>query len=120
MTDLESRMLRALERYGNHEVIDGVGCCASYDGKPCNCGFEALIQDARSREQEPQKSAFIQPAQWWLVELDRYDNCVRMVDGAHSEAEGANKAAYLIKSLGALIGSEKRKFAVAKIELGII
>jgi hypothetical protein len=53
--------------------------------------------------------------QWWLVELDRYGNCVRMVDGAHSSAAGANKAAYLIKAMH--LSSENCTFAVAEIHL---
>ena len=53
--------------------------------------------------------------QWWLVELDQYGNCSRMVDGAHSDAEGADKAAYLIKAMH--LPSANAKLAVAKIEL---
>jgi hypothetical protein len=52
--------------------------------------------------------------QYWLVSLDRYGN-PRLIDGAHSDAEGANQAAYLIKSMH--LSSENEKFAVAKIEL---
>ena len=61
------------------------------------------------------KGVNIQNPQWWLVELDRYGNCSRMVDGAHSDADGANQAAYLIKSMH--LSSENCQFAVAKIEL---
>ncbi len=61
------------------------------------------------------KGVNIQNPQWWLVELDRYGNCSRMVDGAHSDAGGANQAAYLIKSMH--LSSENCQFAVAKIEL---
>ena len=53
--------------------------------------------------------------QYWLVSLDRYGNPNRLIDGAHSEAEGANKAAYLIKAMH--LSTEREKFAVAKIEL---
>ena len=57
----------------------------------------------------------IQNPQWWLVELDRYGNCARMVDGAHSDAEGANQAAYLIRSMH--LSVRDSTFAVAKVEL---
>lgn len=53
--------------------------------------------------------------QWWLVELDQYGNCSRMVDGAHEDADGCNRAAYLIKAMH--LSSENYRFAVAKIEL---
>jgi hypothetical protein len=52
--------------------------------------------------------------QYWLAELDRYGNPT-LIDGAHSDAAGANKAAYLIKALR--LGDPNRIFAVAKIEL---
>jgi predicted GNAT superfamily acetyltransferase len=53
--------------------------------------------------------------QWWLVELDRYGNVSRMIDGAHSEAQGAHRAFYLIQRLG-LIKSDTR-YAVVRCEL---
>ena len=52
-------------------------------------------------------------AQWWLAEVDRYDN-PKLVDGAHGDRAGADKAAFLFGSLG-LTGD--RKLAVAKVEL---
>ena len=54
-----------------------------------------------------------QKVQYWLAELDRYDNA-RLVDGAHSSAEGAIKAKGLYNMCGF---SKGRKFAVAKVEL---
>lgn len=53
-------------------------------------------------------------AQYWLAELDRYGN-PKLIDGAHSSAKGANKAAYIIRELG--LGQPDRKFAVARVEL---
>lgn len=52
--------------------------------------------------------------QYWLAELDQHGNPT-LIDGAHSSAAGANKAAYLIKSMG--LGKPDRKFAVAKVQL---
>jgi hypothetical protein len=52
--------------------------------------------------------------QWWLAELDIHGNPT-LIDGAHSNRAGANRAAYIIKSLG--LGSQDRRFAVAKVEL---
>jgi hypothetical protein len=53
--------------------------------------------------------------QYWLAELDQYGNPT-LIDGAHSEAEGANQAAYLIGAMR-LGGDRPRKFAVARVEL---
>ena len=53
--------------------------------------------------------------QYWLAELDQYEN-PKLVDGSHSDAEGANQAAYLIGALGLSSGRD-RKFAVARVEL---
>jgi hypothetical protein len=39
------RLQEALRRYGGHEVLAGVSCCASFDGKPCDCGFSAALGD---------------------------------------------------------------------------
>jgi hypothetical protein len=52
--------------------------------------------------------------QYWLAELDRYGNPT-LIDGSHHDAEGANQAAYLIRSMR--LGRQDRKFAVAKVEL---
>jgi len=52
--------------------------------------------------------------QYWLAELDQHGN-PKLIDGAHSDAEGANKAAYLIRAMG--LGKPDRKFAVARVEL---
>jgi hypothetical protein len=52
--------------------------------------------------------------QYWLVELDKHGNPT-LVDGSHETAEGANQAAYLIRSMR--LGPQDRTFAVAKIEL---
>jgi hypothetical protein len=52
--------------------------------------------------------------QYWLAELDQYGNPT-LIDGAHSDAQGANRAAYLITALK--LGISNRRFAVARIEL---
>jgi hypothetical protein len=52
--------------------------------------------------------------QYWLAELDQYDNPT-LIDGSHDSAEGANKAAYLIQAMA--LGKPNRRFAVAKVEL---
>ena len=53
--------------------------------------------------------------QWWLAELDQWGNPT-LIDGAHSERQGADQAAYLIRSIG-LGGGKVRRFAVARVEL---
>jgi hypothetical protein len=53
--------------------------------------------------------------QWWLAELDQYGN-PKLIDGAHSDRESVNRAAWLIKAMH-LGGNRPRKFAVAKVEL---
>lgn len=52
--------------------------------------------------------------QYWLAELDQYGNPT-LIDGAHSDAQGANQAAYLINAMN--LGKKERRFAVAKVEL---
>lgn len=52
--------------------------------------------------------------QYWLAEIDMHGNPT-LIDGSHSDAEGARKAAYLIAALG--LGKPNRQFAVAKVEL---
>ncbi|MBR8137211.1 hypothetical protein [Burkholderia cenocepacia] len=51
--------------------------------------------------------------QWWLADLDQHGN-PKLSDGAHSEREGADRAAYLHAALGL---QRDRKFAVARVEL---
>ena len=51
--------------------------------------------------------------QWWLAELDRYDN-PKLIDGSHDDASGAHHALYLLQSLGL---ARDRRFAVARVEL---
>lgn len=52
--------------------------------------------------------------QYWLAELDQYGNPT-LIDGAHSNARGANQAAFLIGAMR--LGKPNRRFAVAKVEL---
>ena len=56
-----------------------------------------------------------QRKQFWLAELDCYDNVHRLVDGAHKDAAGAHEAYYLMKRLGLLDASVK--YAVVSCEL---
>ena len=52
--------------------------------------------------------------QYWLAELDQHGNPT-LTDGPHSNAEGANQAAYLIEAMH--LGQRGRSFAVARVEL---
>lgn len=56
----------------------------------------------------------IRSPQYWLAELDQYDN-PKLIDGSHDSPKGANKAAYLIAAMR--LGAPNRRFAVAKVEL---
>lgn len=51
--------------------------------------------------------------QFWIAELDQHGNPT-LVDGAHSDAEGANQAAFLIQAMRL---GPPRRFAAAKVEL---
>jgi hypothetical protein len=55
----------------------------------------------------------IRSPQYWLAELDQYDN-PKLVDGSHDDRAGADKAMYLFNGLGF---SKGKRYAVAKIEL---
>jgi len=52
--------------------------------------------------------------QYWLAELDQYDNPT-LIDGSHDSSEGATQAAYLIQTMH--LGKPNRRFAVARVEL---
>ena len=54
-----------------------------------------------------------QRVQYWLAELDRYDN-PKLCDGAHSDEQGAHRALYLLQRMGF---AEGKRFAVARVEL---
>jgi hypothetical protein len=42
--DRANEALRAaLQRYGNHEVVEGSHCCAVYNNQTCNCGFDLAL-----------------------------------------------------------------------------
>lgn len=56
----------------------------------------------------------IRSPQYWLAELDQYDN-PKLIDGSHHDPEGARMARYIIESLG--LGQPNRRFAIAKVEL---
>ncbi|CDN60002.1 hypothetical protein I35_1479 [Burkholderia cenocepacia H111] len=62
----------------------------------------------------PAPAAEATDVQWWLAELDQYGN-PKLSDGAHSERAGADKAMYLIKSLG--LDNKGKRWAVARVEL---
>ncbi len=51
--------------------------------------------------------------QWWLVELDEHGNPA-LVDGAHGDRHGADRAKYLFDSLGF---SGNRRLVVAHVVL---
>lgn len=55
-----------------------------------------------------------QKVEWWLADLDRWDNVI-LVDGPHSSQEDANKAYYLFGRLG--MRKDNRRMAVVKVEL---
>lgn len=65
-------------------------------------------------ESERAVSGLRMKTQYWLAELDQHGNPT-LIDGAHSRASGANKAAYLIGALG--LGKPNRNFAIAQIKL---
>lgn len=52
--------------------------------------------------------------QWWLAKLDRYGNPT-LVDGMHSERDGADQAFYLYQRLG--YTNENSRYAVCRVEL---
>jgi hypothetical protein len=53
--------------------------------------------------------------QYWLAEIDQHGN-PKLIDGAHANAQGANRAAWLIKAMN-LGGDRPRQFAIARVEL---
>lgn len=54
--------------------------------------------------------------QYWLAELDQYGN-PKLIDGAHSDRDGAEEAATLLRRLGLARG---RKFAVAEVHISAL
>ena len=56
--------------------------------------------------------------EWWLAELDRYGNPT-LVDGAHSDRSGVDRAMELFIKLGATHTSYdvSKRYAVARVEL---
>ena len=61
-----------------------------------------------------EREGTLRTPQYWLAELDQYDNPT-LTDGSHESAEDANHAAYLIQRMG--LGNPNRRFAVARVEL---
>lgn len=57
--------------------------------------------------------SMLRSPQYWLAELDQYDNPT-LIDGSHGAIAGVNQAAYLLEALGYRNG---RRFAVARVEL---
>lgn len=53
--------------------------------------------------------------QFWLAELDRYGNPT-LIDGAHSDRSGAEKALVLRERLP-IFNTEDREFAIAEVLL---
>ena len=57
--------------------------------------------------------------QWWLAELDQYGNPT-LVDGAHSDRSGAERAMEIrleIAAKGLSTFIRGKKFAIARVEL---
>lgn len=54
-----------------------------------------------------------QRLQFWLAELDQYDNA-KLVDGSHDSEQAVHHALYLYQRLGI---AKDRRFAVARVEL---
>ena len=52
--------------------------------------------------------------QYWLAELDQWDNPT-LIDGSHSTEDGPRRAAAIIRTLG--LGRPGRRFAIARVEL---
>ena len=50
---------------------------------------------------------------WWLAELDQYDN-PKLVDGAHSDRSGVDRAMQIIRGLPSF--DDNKRYAVAHIE----
>ena len=81
---------------------------------------ERLMQDMHDAGREidrvmaePQPDAGLIGVQWWLAELDRYNNAA-LVDGKHSDRAGADEAMYLFRAMHLDAG---RRYAVARVEL---
>lgn len=55
--------------------------------------------------------ADLRTPQFWLAELDQYDN-PRLCDGSHEDRAGVEQAAYLLNGL-----SRSRRFACAEVIL---
>lgn len=53
--------------------------------------------------------------QYWLAELDQHGNPT-LIDGAHSDRNGAEEALVLRKRLP-MISTEGRRFAIAQVNL---
>jgi hypothetical protein len=70
----------------------------------------------RKRIQRAAWGREVRSPQFWLAELDQYDNPT-LIDGSHDSPDGANKAAYLIRAMR--LGKPERRFAVAKVELSV-
>ncbi len=51
LLEINADLMAALEKYGYHFVETGVKICAWFDGKPCDCGFDAAIARARGQSQ---------------------------------------------------------------------
>lgn len=57
--------------------------------------------------------------QWWLAELDRYGNPT-LVDGAHSDRSGVDRAMEIFMEVGSRGKStltRGKRFAIARVEL---
>lgn len=101
----------------NHPVIvDCAGNFAGYGNPELSFKRPAsglAFDKAQALYTAPQAQPADAKVQWWLAEIDRYGNPT-LTDGAHGDRAAADRAAYLIESMGLGKG---RKFAVARVEL---
>lgn len=61
------------------------------------------------------KKSEVEQIQFWLAELDRYGN-PKLVDGAHRERSGAEKALTLLNRLP-MINTDGKRYAIAEVRI---
>ncbi|WP_124485594.1 MULTISPECIES: hypothetical protein [unclassified Burkholderia] len=113
--------IRAIAEYSDEIKASNVTAsgtwCDAYEEQAYE-SYVALLTRLRAilaaHPSQPEPRAEVTDVQWWLAELDQYGN-PKLSDGAHSERAGADKAMYLIKSLG--LDNKGKRWAVARVEL---
>ena len=119
MSDVTKELLEALKKcrnrfalYVEHHKAKGDSVKAVENGH-----FVAIADEAIARAEaalaELQPNAGLIGVQWWLAELDRYNNAT-LVDGKHSDRAGADEAMYLFRAMHL---DDGRRYAVARVEL---